>query len=201
MRWPLGSLISADDDYESAAKILAEGLDRNPGAVELAAPLAAMHGLLGNRREARANLLLWRPTADDRTLELLQSNYRFPYRWSSEAVGNDEKLRDGLHIAALPLDVTIPDLIAGLDNENLFEQLSAVRRLGNFRSLAEEAVPPLVRLLETDVDALLTEVIVALGKIGPKAESAAPELRRLLARDTLVRAKAQNALDLIVPEN
>lgn len=197
----LGIAYLADDDYENAAKTLAEGLDRNPRAVELAAPLAAMHGLLGNRREARANLLLWRPTADDRTLELLQSNYRFPYRWSSDAVGNDEKLRDGLHIAALPLDVTVPDLIAGLDNDNLFEQLNAVRRLGHFRSLAGDAVPSLVRLLETDVDALLMEVINSLGKIGPKAESAAPELRKLLARDTLVRAKAQTALDLIVPEN
>ena len=196
----LGMAYFADNNVEKAADALAEGLDRNPGAIELAAPLAAMYGLLGERRKARSMLLLWRPAADEHKIGIFPSSYRFRYVWSSELVQYDEKLRDGLYIAATPLDITVSDLINTLDDENMFLRLDAVKTLGHFGPLAEQAVPALAELLATDIEVLQSEVIVTLGKIGPKAQSAVPALEKLLNRGAIIKAKVQTALNRISAE-
>ena len=127
---------------KKAAEVMAEGLEINRGAIELAAPLAAMYGRIGNRKKARELILLWKPTVNEKSIKALPSSYTLPYKWSSDQRQYQIRLLDGLFVATLPFDITVPVLLAKLEREkNFFRRLAIIRTIGYFGPLAIEAVP------------------------------------------------------------
>ena len=185
------------DDTGKAAEVMEEGLERNPGAIELAPPLAAMYGRLGLRQKARATLLLWKPTADERTIRNAPINYNLPYGWSPSIQSPVWQLKDGLYVAALPMEVTIPGLIESLKSDDFFERRSAIKTLGHFRVLAEAAVPALIEMLADEEEALRSEAVLTLAKIGPGARTAIPAVKALLDQNRISGEAKAVAVDFI----
>ena len=185
-------------DLETAAEVLATALERDPGAVELAPALAAAYARLGRRKEALAALRIRNPGASLRVLQNFPFSYHFPYEWSDD----DEvlnRLFDGLHIAALPLETTVPSLANTLKDEDPQDRRRAAQMLGRFGPGAAEAVPALIDALADEELSVRKEVIIALGKIGPAAEASIPALTALL--DTpLIGWRAKKALAKITSE-
>jgi tetratricopeptide (TPR) repeat protein len=181
----LGSLVEA-------ARVLEEALDRNPIATELAPPLAATYAHLGRRKEARDMLLRWRPGAGQQELSDIALTYPYTYRWSSNAQKALDRLDDGMIIAALPLDITVPDLAGALQRGSAFERARTARTLARFGPQAADAVPALVRALDDPSPVVRSAAITALGRIGPKAKSAIPALARI--QDTQLRPLADGAV-------
>ena len=177
----LGMAYFALGDLERAAGVYQKALERDPAAVELAAPLAAIYARLGRRQEARASLLLWKPTASqlDVELERLPLFYRLPYQWSTEARGVWEGLLDGLYVAALPLETTVQDLSHQLNEGGLIARQRAAESLGHFGPAAAEAVPALLLALVAENQFLRKVAAIALGKIGPGAKAAVPSLNAM----------------------
>jgi adenylate cyclase len=167
------------NDLERAAAVLGEGLERQPGAVELAPFLAATYARLGRREDARATFLRWQPDANQHQLESVSLRYHFPYPWSADERAVQNRLADGLYIAALPLDVTIATLVKALHHEHFAVRRSAAQDLGRFGPAAVDAVPALINALVDENSWVQTEVVRALGKIGPAAEAAIPALRAI----------------------
>ncbi len=179
-------------DLEKAAEVLATALERDRGATELAPALAATYARLGRREEAHAALRLWKPGASPGELRSSAYSYHFPYEWSENREVLD-RIKDGVHIAALPLETTIPGLADALKSENKPGRIGAANMLGRFGPMAAEAVPALIDALADEEDAVRNQAVKALGKIGPAAEAAIPALTALL--DTpLVGWQAKKAL-------
>jgi HEAT repeat protein len=109
-------------------------------------------------------------------LQLLAFMYHFPYRWSSNDPKLSDRLTAGLHIAALPLETTVPSLTDTLRQGDALERGRAVRALGRFGPAATDAVPALIETLGDEVSWVRNDAIMALGKIGPAAEAAKPAL-------------------------
>jgi tetratricopeptide (TPR) repeat protein len=166
----------AMDELEPAAAVLAEALERDPGAVELAPLLAASAAHLGRREEARAALLQFRPDASQSELRSLAFVYHFPYKWASNDSELSARLTDGLHMAALPLETTVLSLADTLRHGDLAERRLAVKALGRFGPAATDAVPALIETLDDEITWMGNDAVIALGKIGPAAESAVPAL-------------------------
>jgi TolB-like protein/class 3 adenylate cyclase/Flp pilus assembly protein TadD len=136
------------NDMEQTATVLATALERDPGARGLAPMLAASYALLGRRDEARAALQLWKPDASQKELKELSYSYHFPYKWAGSRE-NQDQLAGGLHIAALPSDVTVESLVAALRQVNEeSDRRSMVWTLGQFGPAAKAAVPILRELLD-----------------------------------------------------
>ncbi len=171
-----GMAYFAMGDLEQAATVLKEALDGDPDAVELAPLLAATYAQLGRREEARAALLQYQPGASQLELQNLGFVYHFPYYWAAEERANKDRLIDGLHIAALPLEATVLSLADTLQHGDLSERRFAVQALGRFGSAAADAVPALIETLDDEVSWVRNDAIIALGKIGPAAEAAIPAL-------------------------
>ena len=194
----LGMAYFAMDDLETAAEVLGEALERDRGAVELAPALAATYARLGQREEARAALLLWKPDASQRELKGIPFAYHFPYEWSEDREVLD-RLIDGMHVAALPLVITISDLADSLKGEDRSDRIRAARYLGRFGPRAVEAVPALIDALADEKYVVGKEAAIALGMIGPAAEAAIPALTAL--KDAgLVGFRAKKALKKIAGE-
>jgi tetratricopeptide (TPR) repeat protein len=179
------------DDLDKAAEIFAKTLERDPGATELALPLAATYANLGKRKQAKAALKLWKPNATDSEIRNIAYQYHFPYSWAKNNQIGDG-LIDGLTIATLPIDITVASLIVEMEQENYLRRLEAIRTLGKFGPQAAEAVPELVDLLNDE--AVRNVAIAALGDIGPSAQAAIPALEAL---DDIF---ANNALNKITGE-
>jgi tetratricopeptide (TPR) repeat protein len=173
-----GMAYFAMDDLEQAAAVLKEALDRDPGAVELAPLLAATYAHLGQREDARAVVQQWRPELDETSLERIGFAYHVPYAWAHNEREVETRLRDGLFIAGLPLDVTIDSSIEALQHEDTAVRKRAAKTLGWFGPMAVEAVPALINAL-ADEEKVAKQAVIALGKIGPAAEAAIPELSAL----------------------
>ena len=94
------------------SNLVSTALERDPGAVELAPLLAASYAHLGRREDARAALLKWQPEASQFQLERATTAYHFLYRWADRSI--NERLSDGLQIAALPLETTVSSLAEAL---------------------------------------------------------------------------------------
>jgi HEAT repeat protein len=88
-------------------------------------------------------------------------------------------LNDGLNVAALPLDVTVPDLLVTLKEGEFLARLQAAWTLGRFGPLAEDAVPALIEALADEEEAIRERAVLTLGKIGPGARAAIPALTAL----------------------
>jgi len=174
----LGMAHFSMDDLDSAADTFAKALERDSRAVQLAFPLAASYALLGKREEARAALSLWKPNASKFELERLPNAYHFPYKWSQDHEIL-KRLRVGLHIAAMPLDITIASLADTLNDENAFSRWNAANTLGKFGLQAVEAVPALIEALADEAPSVREEAAMTLGMIGPAAETAVSALKAL----------------------
>ena len=172
-----GMAYFAMDDLEKAAEVLAKALERDRGATELAPALAATYAHLGRREEAWAALALWKPGASPAELRSIYG-YHFPYKWSEDREILD-RLRDGMHIASLPLETTISGLAEELKREKMRDRIRAAISLGRFGPLAAEAVPALIDALADEEKFVRKEAAIALGKIGPAAAAAIPALTAL----------------------
>jgi HEAT repeat protein len=85
-------------------------------------------------------------------------------------------------------------ITTALENKEPEVRLAAANPLGELSWKAQPAVPSLVQTLHDEAAAR------TLGKIGPPARSAIPELTRLTqAKEESVRAAAKGALEKIEP--
>lgn len=175
-----------------AARVLEEALERSPTATELAPPLASVYAHLGRRREARDMLLRWKPGASQEELNDIVLQYPYTFRWSSDGQKALDKLDDGMIIAALPLDITVPELANALQRDGAFERARAARALGRFGPQAADAVPALMRALDDPSRVVRSATIAALGRIGPKAKAAIPALASI--QDAQLRPLADGAV-------
>jgi len=170
-------------DLEQAAAVLQEGLQRDPGAVELAPLLAAIHAQLGHREEARAALQKWQPDVEESRLEDIGYTYHVPYKWADGQQAIQTRFIDGLLIAGLPLDVTVESLAWSLRNENVTTRKRAALYLSRFGPSAAEAVPALIEALGDEDRWVQVNAVKALGKIGPAATAAIPALMAMQGED------------------
>ncbi len=141
--------------------------------------MAATYARLGRRQDAREALLLWKPEANQAELNNVSNIYHIPFPWSPEHREAMDRLIDGLDVAALPLDVTVPDLMVTLKEGKIIARLHAARTLGRFGPFAEDAVPTLIEALADEKEAMRKQAVLALGKIGPGARAAIPALTAL----------------------
>jgi tetratricopeptide (TPR) repeat protein len=180
-----GMALFAMGELERAAVVFEKAIERDPGATELAPPLAATYARLGRRQDARESLLLWKPGADQRELNDAAVSYHFPFPWSPDDRGVEYRFIDGLNVAALPLAVTVPDLMAALKEGEFLARLQAAWTLGRFGPLAKDAVPALIEALADEEQAIRERAVLTLGKIGPGARAAVPALTALKDRGTI----------------
>lgn len=121
--------------------------------------------------------------------------YRYTFRWSSEGKKAVGRLDDGMIIAAMPLDITVPKLADALRQGGPFERARTARTLARFGPQAADAVPALVRALDDTSPVVRGAAITALEKIGPKAKAAIPALKGI--RDAELRPLADSAIATI----
>ena len=139
-------------------------------------------------------LLRARPGADQRELEAA-AQYHLPIRGWRNSV--PDSIRDGIGIAALPLDITFPDLVNAAAEGETFDRQVAIQRLAWFGPKAAPAVPALIGALSTEE---LVEVAAeALGKIGPSAKDAIPALQAV-PEDSLDKYWAEQAIEKIMAQ-
>jgi len=157
--------------------------------------MASAYALLNRREEARAALKLWRRSrrallthppsgigveaVTQLELSNIPESYEFPMKWSYEHRSVRERLFDGMHIAALPLETTVPSLVKTLKGDDPFARLSALTTLGRFGPMAKSAVPALIAALDDELVAVCERAVLALAQIGPAARDAIPALRAL----------------------
>jgi TolB-like protein/class 3 adenylate cyclase/Flp pilus assembly protein TadD len=179
-----------------AARVLEEALERSPtAAAELAPSLAAIYARLGRRKEARDMLLRSRPGAGQQELSDIALTYPYTYRWSAEGQKALDRLIDGMIVAALPLDITVPGLADALQQGGAFERARAARTLARFGPQAADAVSALVRALDDPSRVVRSAAIAALRGIGPKAKAAIPALADI--QDAQLRPFAHDAVEEI----
>jgi len=189
-----GMAYFAKADFELAANEFRARLEQDPQAKELALLLASAYALLDRRKEARAALQLWKPELE---LSILPGRYNFRFRWSYEHRAVRERLFDGMYIAALPLEVTVPSLVEMVKGHDPFKRLSAVKTLGLFGPMAEPAVPALIAALDDELEDVRKEAVLALAKIGPAAKDAIPALEAALQEGVLIGIYAEKAIKRI----
>jgi len=184
-------------DLEQAANVLQTGLDSNSDALELAPPLASIYALLDRRELARQTIQLWKPHLSQLELANVPNSYTFHIRWDRDHTKVRDRLYDGLHIAVLPLDVTVPSLIETVKGDDPFERLIALETLARFGPMAEPAVPALIDALDDEL--VQKDAALALGKIGPGAIDAITALRAL-ENETLIGSYAKQAIKEITSD-
>jgi TolB-like protein len=188
---PRGLAFLAIGDLETAREVFEEALERNPDALVFAPPLAAIYAYADRRVEAREMLMRWRPGANQQELEYI--SYRL-FVYNEEL---RERLSDGLDLAALPLDVTIPDLITALQEGGLLQRKDAARKLSWFGPSARVAIPALIEAL-SDED-MVQHASTALGRMGPVAADAIPVLEAV-PEEYLHKYYAEQALKKITAQ-
>jgi tetratricopeptide (TPR) repeat protein len=174
-----GMALIAMDELEKAAAVFEKAIERDPGATELAPPLAATYARLGRREDAGEALLRWKPGASQQELKNAALTYQLPFPWSPDHREAMDRLIAGVEVAALPLDVTVPSLIVTLNEGRFFARLHAVKTLGQFGPFAEDAVLALMEVLADENEAMRREAVLSLGRIGPGARAAIPALTAL----------------------
>lgn len=179
---------------ETAAAILNRRLEDEPTAVDLAPLGASVNALIGNRASASRLLDLWlrdRGT-DAKSAEI--SRYVLPIRWVDNALNG--RLRDGLNLAALPIDTTVASLIDAAGAASGRRRAELIRQIGWFGASASPAVPLLMAAMEEGDRLAKKEAIIAAGKIGPGARAVLPMLEAY-RDEPLIGYHARKALDRI----
>ncbi|MGI9373478.1 MAG: HEAT repeat domain-containing protein, partial [Hyphomicrobiales bacterium] len=77
-------------------------------------------------------------------------------------------------------------------------RLRAIKNIGYFGPLAAEAVPILIKALSEENQAMRTEAVVALEKIGPGAKDAVAALEELKKTDVSISNRVDAALSAIL---
>ena len=190
-----GLALYSTGQVDEAARVLREALDRDAAATGLAPPLAAIYAQLGRRPEARELLLRWWPGANQEELDNIAFAYPYAYQWSSPAQTTYSRLVDGMIIAALPLNIGVPELANALERGSVFDRARTARMLGRFGPRAAEAVPALIDALGDASPVVRGAAIAALGKIGAKAKLAIPALSAI--QDDEFRVMAKDAVSAI----
>lgn len=185
-------------DLEQTADILADALEKDPKASELAAVAASIYAQLGRQVDAHAAMKKWLPEASQSELQAAPYRYHFPYDWRQgpETVA---RIVDGLHMAAIPADDPIGALIHDLKADDKWTRIRAARILGKFGPRASGAVPDLIDALQDDVMTVRKEATIALGKIGPAANAAVPYLSSM-TEQRIVGRRATKAIIQITGE-
>ncbi|MGV6848781.1 MAG: adenylate/guanylate cyclase domain-containing protein [Marinibacterium sp.] len=166
-------------DLETAVAVLDAALARDPNAAGLVPVKASLLAQLGRREEARAFLDLWPSGGTPASLAAAVEEYYFIVRWTSGNEDLNQRLKDGLRLAALPGSVTVSSLRADLGGRDPVRRLNAARSLALFGPDAAVAVPELVAALDSGDAILVKAAIVALGRIGPSAAAAIPALEAI----------------------
>ncbi len=166
-------------ELETAAKVFADALERDPGATELAAILAATYGQLGRREEANAALRIWSPDAGPDYLLLEVYDYHFPYSWLKRPEIKSQ-ITEGLIYAALPLEIKLDDVLKQLKDGNRDERVDAAITLDHFILRGPEVVPALIDALGDEDPAVRRGAIRLLRSLGPAATDALPTLRTMV---------------------
>jgi adenylate cyclase len=162
-------------DLETAASVFADALNRDPGAVELAAVLAATYGQLGQREKANAALRIWSRETDADDLQMEAYSYHFPYSWLNNP-DIEGKISDGMIYAAIPLDIKLGDVLEQLKGGSRDERVDAAITLGYFILQGPEVVPALIEALGDEDAAVRRGSIRLLRSLGPAATDAVPTL-------------------------
>ncbi len=183
-------------DLRAANKVLQEGLRRDPEATELLPVAASVLAQLGRRLEASALVSKWKPGAGWTALETAADKYFFVVRWEGDKARLNQKLNEGLALAALPIDATVEKLAADLSDGQGSEPYKTARYLGWYGAAAEAAVPALIGAVQSGNRILQKEAIIALGRIGPSAKKAIPALAALVDQP-FIGFHAKQALELI----
>ena len=184
------------DDLEQAANILREGLKRDPQAIALAPMAASVYAHLGLRKEARAAFVIWERSEDPAERRYAILNYGFPNNWVNDNNRLNTRRLDGLHLAALPLEVTVTSLKADLKRQEPSAQYTAAQTLGWFGPAAAPAIPELIEALGSAHRLVRKGAAIALGKIGPDAKAAVPGLTAI-TDEPLIGFHAKEALNKI----
>ncbi|MCP5087322.1 MAG: adenylate/guanylate cyclase domain-containing protein, partial [Rhodobacteraceae bacterium] len=163
-------------DLKQAAEVLKHGLNQNSQATALAPLAASVNALLGRRQEANRAVAMWLSFEEHPDLQEEVASYRFPVTWAEEYQELNQRLMNGLRLAAIPLNVTVTSLMTDLKKQELKDQFSTIRTLGLFGTQAVAAVPDLIEILGGTNKKLRREAAVTLGKIGPDAKAAIPAL-------------------------
>ena len=184
------------DDYKAAADVLLTGLDKDQAAQELAPMGASVLAHLGRRGEAAALLSRWRSEDAQTSIE----GYFFALRWVGEDSWRNLAMLDGLRLAALPLDVTVESLSTLLMEEGATDRHLILRQLGWFGAQASTAVPLMIDALSDPSRLAQREAVIALGKVGPAARDALPDLRSR-ADEPIIGFHARRAIAAIEPSS
>ena len=183
-------------NLEEAASVLREGIKRDPQAIELAPLAASIHAQIGQRQFAGDAVEMWQPGVSQSDLQKAIDEYDFPIKWVNEHRWLSNRLSDGMRLAALPLEVTVPSLLAELKSSDPTEQLPLIRALGWFGPAAAAAVSDLIKTLGREEKTLRKEAVITLGKIGPGAKAAIPALAAITDQP-IIGYHARNALENI----
>ncbi len=180
-------------DLSEAARILNDALEKQPDAIELMPFAASFNAQMGNRKRANALVERWVPGQYQELREAAAARYFPPVQWEIELDHLNERLLDGLNMAALPPEITVQSLRLDLKQQDPSEQVESIRKLGWFGPSAASAVPDLVVALGSSQNKVKREAAISLGKIGPAAQAATAELEAITEKP-LVGYHAQNAL-------
>jgi len=197
--WTKGAAYFAKEDFEGATNDISKRLEREPQARELAPLLASAYAILGQREKARAALLLWKPLKSQQQLRRIPDSFVLRFFRSYEYRVVRDSLHDGLYIASLPLEITVPSLVNRLQGDVLAERLIALNTLGRFGPMAKAATPALISALNDKDKEVRRRAIQALAKIGPAAKDAVPALRTF-REDDLMEYYANEAIKSIIGE-
>ncbi|MEO0683454.1 MAG: HEAT repeat domain-containing protein [Pseudomonadota bacterium] len=183
-------------ELEKAAAVLEARLAEDPRAWELAPLAAAVQARLGRRAAAPETLRRWRPDLSDAGRRVALGRYLFPVRWIGEAAHLNADLQDAMRLAAEPASVTVESLLERLAEAGPDGQVDAIRRLGWFGPAAAPATGALSAALGAEDRRVSREAAVTLGKIGPAAAGAVPQLEAMADRP-IIGFRAREALALI----
>lgn len=167
------------NEMEQVVGTLEATMKRNSTAVDLAPLLAAGYAHLGRRKEARTALQLWKPGASDSELQIASALYHFPYTLEGGQRNVEQRLRHGLAVAAMPEDITVASLKNKLRRGETSERVLAIKTLARFGTLAVDAVPDLILVLQDENKSLRERAVTTLGRIGPPAKAAIPALEAM----------------------
>jgi TolB-like protein/class 3 adenylate cyclase len=167
------------NEMEQVVATLEATLKRNPSAFDLVPLLAASYAHLGRRKEARSALLLWKPGASDDELRSIEHAYHFPYGFAYSESKVELRLKNGLFVAGLPLDVTVASLTDILQRGETSERVRAMENLVRFGATSVFAVPNLILAIQDEDKFVVQKAIWTLGMIGPSAKAAIPALEAM----------------------
>lgn len=183
------------DELEVSAGLLANALERDPEATELAVIAASIYAQLDMMEEARAAVDIWSPGLNPNQRQTLPYTYHFPYEWADNTQ-IEISIMDGLFLATAPTGDFVGELAEQLKEGNKAARVRAAKKLSKYGPKAAAAVPALIEALRDQELSVQREAAIALGQIGPAAIDAVPVLETM-RDERIVGRQARKAIGLI----